>query len=95
MVSLDETHRFGPVLGRATRRIADRLPLPRALDDETRRRFREPRSAPGVPPGVLAVRTYSEPRIADLLHDIDRLGEWMETVPEDPALEAGADKKGK
>ncbi len=25
---------------------------------------------------------YSEPRIADLLHDKDKLGEWMETVPE-------------
>jgi NADH-quinone oxidoreductase subunit I len=38
---------------------------------------------------------YSEPRIADLLHDKDKLGEWMETVPEPPELEAGADKKGK
>ena len=38
---------------------------------------------------------YSEPRIADLLHDKDKLGEWMETVPEAPALEVGADKKGK
>jgi hypothetical protein len=24
-----------------------------------------------------------------------KLGEWMETVPEAPALEAGAEKKGK
>ena len=38
---------------------------------------------------------YSEPRIADLLHDKDRLGEWMETVPEAPALEAGAEAKKK
>jgi hypothetical protein len=38
---------------------------------------------------------YSEPNIADLLHDKDKLGEWMETVPEAPELEAGADKKGK
>src|SRR6187402_3712282 len=36
---------------------------------------------------------YSEPRIADLLHDKDKLGEWMETVPEAPELEAGAQKK--
>ena len=35
---------------------------------------------------------YSEPRIADLLHDKDKLGEWMETVPEAPELEAGAGK---
>jgi NADH-quinone oxidoreductase subunit I len=28
---------------------------------------------------------YSEPRIADLLHDKDKLGEWMETVPEAPS----------
>jgi NADH-quinone oxidoreductase subunit I len=35
---------------------------------------------------------YSEPRIADLLHDKEKLGEWMETVPEAPELEAGAEK---
>jgi NADH-quinone oxidoreductase subunit I len=38
---------------------------------------------------------YSEPHIADLLHDMDKLTEWMETVPEAPELEAGADKKKK
>jgi len=38
---------------------------------------------------------YSEPRIADLLHDKAKLGEWMETVPEAPELEAGAEKKKK
>ena len=36
---------------------------------------------------------YSESSIADLLHDKERLGEWMVTVPEPPALEAGAVKK--
>ena len=36
---------------------------------------------------------YSEPKIADLLHDKTKLGEWMETVPEAVALEAGAEKK--
>ena len=36
---------------------------------------------------------YSEPKIADLLHDKTKLGEWMETVPEAPELEAGAAKK--
>lgn len=36
---------------------------------------------------------YSEPRIADLLHDKTKLGEWMKTVPEAPELEAGAQKK--
>ncbi len=35
---------------------------------------------------------YSTPHIADLLHDKDKLGEWMETVPEPPPLEAGAQK---
>ena len=34
---------------------------------------------------------YSEPRIADLLHDKDRLGEWMDGVPEPEPLELGAD----
>jgi NADH-quinone oxidoreductase subunit I len=38
---------------------------------------------------------YSEPRIAELLHDKTRLGEWMTTVPEQPGYEAGATVKGK
>ena len=38
---------------------------------------------------------YSEVKIADLLHDTEKLGEWMETVPEKPALEAGAAAKKK
>ena len=38
---------------------------------------------------------YSEPRIAELLHDKEKLGEWMETVPEPEPLEQGADVKGK
>lgn len=36
---------------------------------------------------------YSEPRIADLLHDQDRLGEWMGTVPEFETYEAGSSAK--
>jgi NADH-quinone oxidoreductase subunit I len=36
---------------------------------------------------------YSESSIADLLHDKEKLGEWMVTVPDPPALEAGAVKK--
>ncbi len=36
---------------------------------------------------------YSELRIADLLHDKQRLGEWFETVPEPPELEAGSQGK--
>ena len=38
---------------------------------------------------------YSEPRIADLLHDKERLGEWMETVPDFEAYEAGSQAKVK
>ncbi len=38
---------------------------------------------------------YSEPRIAELLHDKHKLGEWMEGVPEPEPLELGADVKGK
>ena len=38
---------------------------------------------------------YSEPRIDDLIHDKERLGEWMETVPEFEAYEAGAEAKVK
>ena len=35
---------------------------------------------------------YSERRIAELLHDKDKLGEWMESVPEPEPLELGAQK---
>ena len=38
---------------------------------------------------------YSEPHIADLLHDKSRLAEWMETVPDFEAYEAGSDQKVK
>ena len=38
---------------------------------------------------------YSEPRIADLLHDKTRLGQWMETVPDFEPYEAGAEVKVK
>ena len=38
---------------------------------------------------------YSAVRIADLLHDKTRLGEWLDTVPDKPALEAGAETKKK
>ena len=36
---------------------------------------------------------YSEPKIADLLHDKSRLGQWMETVPDFESYEAGAEVK--
>ena len=38
---------------------------------------------------------YSEASIADLLHDKERLGEWMTTVPAPPDYEAGAEVKKK
>ena len=36
---------------------------------------------------------YSEASIADLLHDKERLVDWLQTVPEAPALEVGAQAK--
>ena len=36
---------------------------------------------------------FSEVKIADLLHDKSRLGEWMETVPDFEPYEAGAEVK--
>jgi len=36
---------------------------------------------------------YSEPRISDLLHNKDKLGEWMHGVPKKPELEEGAEVK--
>ena len=36
---------------------------------------------------------YSEPRIADLLHDKVRLGEWMDTVPDFLEYESGSEEK--
>ena len=38
---------------------------------------------------------YSEPRIGALLHDKDKLGEWMLTVSPPEPLEVGAEVKGK
>ena len=38
---------------------------------------------------------YSEFRLADLLHDKERLGEWMLTVPDNEAYEAGSEQKVK
>jgi NADH-quinone oxidoreductase subunit I len=38
---------------------------------------------------------YSEPKIADLLHDKEKLGEWMQTVSPPEPLEVGAEVKGK
>ncbi|MBI2705854.1 MAG: NADH-quinone oxidoreductase subunit I [Actinobacteria bacterium] len=38
---------------------------------------------------------YSEPKIADLLHDKTKLGLWFETVPDFEAYEGGADVKAK
>ncbi len=38
---------------------------------------------------------YSEVRIADLLHDKDKLGEWMETVPDFESYESGSELKVK
>ena len=38
---------------------------------------------------------YSEPRIADLIHDKSKLGEWMDTVPEPEPYELGAEIKAK
>ncbi len=36
---------------------------------------------------------YSEPRIADLLHDKERLVEWHETVPDFEEYESGSQQK--
>ena len=36
--------------------------------------------------------TQSKSLSFNLLHDKDKLGEWMETVPEAPELEVGAGK---
>jgi len=38
---------------------------------------------------------YGEHRIADLLHDKDRLNEWMGTVPDFEAYESGSEQKPK
>mgnify|MGYP001817898512 CR=1 FL=1 len=38
---------------------------------------------------------FSELKIADLLHDKSRLGEWMHTVPEFEDYEAGSEQKVK
>ncbi|GIT46621.1 MAG: hypothetical protein Ct9H300mP12_12060 [Acidimicrobiales bacterium] len=37
--------------------------------------------------------SISQPRIADLLHDKSKLGQWMETVPDFQDYEAGSEAK--
>ncbi|MGH9213716.1 MAG: 4Fe-4S binding protein, partial [Acidimicrobiales bacterium] len=36
---------------------------------------------------------YSELRLADLLHDKERLGEWMQAVPDFEPYESGSEQK--
>tara|TARA_B110000263_G_C14894700_1_gene323416 strand:+ start:233 stop:427 length:195 start_codon:yes stop_codon:yes gene_type:complete len=38
---------------------------------------------------------FSELRLADLLHDKNRLGEWMHTVPDFEEYESGSEQKQK
>ena len=38
---------------------------------------------------------YCEIDIRSLLHDKNKLGDWMQTVPEPEPLESGAEVKGK
>ena len=38
---------------------------------------------------------YSEFKIANLLHDKERLGQWFDTVPEFEAYESGSEAKVK
>ncbi len=72
VIALSRTHRFGQVLGGATRRISARLPLPRPIPDLLREAFREPDIDPGTPPGRVDVLTFDDAgaeaaSIADLL----------------------------
>ena len=38
---------------------------------------------------------FSELKLADMLHDKERLGEWMETVPDFEEYEDGSEQKGR
>lgn len=85
VVTLSTSCRLGSVLVAATRRIADRLALPRPLPEPIREGFRHLEPDPNQPPGVVEVLTYTDPaaqadQIADLLrraHLCDGLA-WTE-----------------
>ena len=85
VVTLSTSCRLGSVLVAATRRIADRLALPRPLPEPIRQGFRHLEPDPNQPPGVVEVLTYTDPaaqadQIADLLrraHLCDGLA-WTE-----------------
>jgi len=59
--ALATTRRFGPVLLAASRNLARRLGVPRALPADVFAGFREPRPAPGLPRGSVEVFTCVSP----------------------------------
>jgi superfamily I DNA/RNA helicase/RecB family exonuclease len=74
ILALTTTRRFGPALLAASRNVAARLSLPRALPAHVFSAFRQPTAAPGVPRGRAEVFTcpsagVEAEHIAELLRD--------------------------
>ena len=79
VVTLSTSCRLGSVLVAATRRIADRLALPRPLPEPIREGFRHLEPDPNQPPGVVEVLTYTDPaaqadHLSWIRHDLRRYG---------------------
>jgi superfamily I DNA/RNA helicase/RecB family exonuclease len=85
VIALGRTRRFGKALLAASRNLADRMGLPRALPTEVYAAYRHPEPSPELPPGKIDVFTCASTgaeaeHIADLLrtaHLRDGLG-WSE-----------------
>ncbi len=74
VVALAENYRFGGEIARATRRLASRLSLPRALDADVFGAFRVPAAAAGTAPGDVSVLVFDSvgaeaAHVADLLRN--------------------------
>ncbi|HSU37769.1 MAG TPA: ATP-dependent DNA helicase, partial [Propionibacteriaceae bacterium] len=61
VLALNTTRRFGPAMLAASRNIASRLGMPRALPAGVFADFRRPEAAPGLPRGTVEVFTCSSP----------------------------------
>src|SRR5262249_26089847 len=84
VLALGETRRFGKALLGASRRIAERLALPRSLRAEIRETFRSPRSAPGLPYGRVEAYAYDSPGAeADQIAELLRAAHLRDGVPWD------------
>jgi superfamily I DNA/RNA helicase len=83
VLALSSTRRFGAQILAASRTVAERLPLPPGLDEETRRAFRHPQPLdPPFGPGRVDVATFSSAAAeAENIADALRRAHLQDEVP--------------